>query len=101
MKIFITNLPPWIKATDIRKWFSSFGCVRAARASIATDAKQSSGFAFLEMHDIEQGCHAIAGLDGSLVDGQEIRVKLAGSQRPFRRSGKRPRMTLVHGKISQ
>jgi RNA recognition motif-containing protein len=101
MKIFIANLPPLVKATDIRKWFSSFGPVRAARTITAKDTDQSWGFAFLEMPDIEQGCRAIAGLDGALVGGQKIVVKLAGNQRPFRRGGKRPRMTLVYGKTDQ
>jgi RNA recognition motif-containing protein len=101
MKIFIANLPPWVKLTDIRKWFSSFGRVQSARAITAKDSDQSWGFAFLEMPDIEQGCRTITGLDGTLLGGQKIAVKLAGNQRPFRRSGKRPRMTLIYGKTDQ
>jgi cold-inducible RNA-binding protein len=72
--IFVGNLHSGTTPEAIRSLFRPLGTVRTFK--LMTDRKTglSRGFAFVEMTEVEAG-HAIAALDGRIVDGQTIQVR--------------------------
>lgn len=72
--IFVGNLNSNTTPEAIISLFRPLGTVRKFKLMTDSDTGLSRGFAFVEMTDVEAG-HAIAALDGSLVDGQTIKVR--------------------------
>lgn len=72
--IFVGNLNSCTKSETVRSLFQPLGTVRAFKLMTDRDTGLSRGFAFVEMTELEAG-HAIAALDGRIVDGQTIQVR--------------------------
>jgi RNA recognition motif-containing protein len=72
--IFIGNLNSGTTSEAIRSLFKPLGTVRRFKLMTDKDTGLSRGFAFVEMTEVEAG-HAIAALNGILVDGQTIKVR--------------------------
>jgi len=72
--IFVGNLNSGTTPEAIRSLFRPLGTVRKFKLMTDRSTGQSRGFAFVEMTEVEAG-HAIAALDGRIVDGQTIEVR--------------------------
>lgn len=75
--IFVGNLPFSTNSNDLETLFSSYGEVSRAQVISDRDTGRSRGFGFVEMDDDAQAQAAIEGLDGTDVDGRQIRVNVA------------------------
>jgi RNA recognition motif-containing protein len=75
--IFVAKLDFGITSEQVKQAFEDYGTV--LKATVATDREtgKSRGFAFVEMAEKEEALNAIAGLDGSLMNGRPIAVKEA------------------------
>jgi RNA recognition motif-containing protein len=89
MNIYVSNLSFNIKDEDLKGFFSEYGDVSSAKVIMDKMTNQSRGFGFVEMSDNEASKKAIAGLDGSTVDGRAIKVMEARPKddKPPRRDG--------------
>lgn len=72
--IFVGNLSSGTTPEAIRSLFRPLGTVRKLKLMTDRDTGLSRGFAFVEMTEGEAD-HAIAALDGRIVDGQTINVR--------------------------
>jgi len=72
--IFVGNLDSSTTPEAIRSLFEPLGTVRKFKLMTDRDTGLSRGFAFVEMTEVEAD-HAIAALDGRIVDGQAIQVR--------------------------
>lgn len=77
MNIYVGNLPYSVDEEVLKKAFSGFGDVE--KASVITDkySGRSKGFGFVEMSDDSAAEEAIKALDGSEMDGRNIKVNQA------------------------
>lgn len=89
--IFVGDLDCNTTPEAIVSLFKPLGTVRKFKLMTDTATGLSRGFAFVEMTDVEAG-HAIAALDGSIVDGRTIKVREGRPKLhrgPFSERGKR------------
>ena len=77
--IFVGNLNSGTTPEAIRSLFEPHGTVRRFKLMTDRDTGLSRGFAFVEMVEVEAG-PAIAALDGTIVDGQTLKVREGRSQ---------------------
>ena len=86
MNIYVGNLPYGINEDELRQTFAGFGEVE--KASVITDkySGRSKGFGFVEMPDQSAAEEAIKALDGSDLQGRNIKVNQARpkTERPSR-----------------
>lgn len=84
--IFIANLDWEITSEDLFATFSSFGKVHLAHVVYDSKTRQSRGFGYVEMEDVEQALAAIDALNGLEINERKIDVKIASpkSNRPKR-----------------
>ncbi len=75
--IFIGNLAVNTTELTLRNAFEAFGRVLTVRVVIDRDSGVPRGFAFVEMSSDAEGQAAIAGLNGSTIDGQVVNVNEA------------------------
>jgi len=75
MRIFVANLPYYIKDSGLVELFGLFGVVLSAK--IITQNGRSKGFGFLEMEDEERAQLAIRELNGSQIADRSIIVRPA------------------------
>ena len=75
--IFVAKLDFGITSEQVKQAFEDYGTV--LKATVATDREtgKSRVFACVEMAEKEEALNAIAGLDGSLMNGRPIAVKEA------------------------
>ena len=76
-KIYVGNLNYSTRDESLQELFAQYGEVLSA--SIITDrySGQSKGFGFIEMENEDAAVAAISALDGSSLDGRELRVNEA------------------------
>jgi RNA recognition motif-containing protein len=74
MNIYISNLNFNIQDDDLRGFFTEYGEVSSAKIITDKATNRSRGFGFVEMSNDEASKKAIAGLDGTAVDGRTIKV---------------------------
>ena len=88
LKLFVGNLPPETRESDIRSLFAEYGTVRSVDLAQDIFTGRSKGFCFVEMEGHEARA-AVAALDGKPIAGVEgfLRVRL-DKPRP-RRHGRR------------
>ena len=77
MNIYVGNLSYSTSEVELRELFGQFGAVVNANIIMDRDTGQSKGFGFVEMGNGEEGELAIRELDGSEVDGRNIKVNEA------------------------
>jgi len=87
LNIYVGNLPYSVNEDDLRNLFSEFGEVSNAHVISDRDTGRSKGFGFVEMENSEDGQKAIEALDGSDLQGRNVRVNEAKPRedRPRRR----------------
>jgi RNA recognition motif-containing protein len=89
MNIFVGNLAFTASEEDLRALFEPYGAVD--RVNLITDREtgRSRGFGFVEMADRHAAQAAIAGLNGTELQGRALTVNEAKPREPRRES--RPR----------
>lgn len=89
-RMYVGNLSPSTKESDVTKLFEDFGTVRGVKLVNDVFSGKCRGFGFVEMEGHEARA-AIAGLDGSLIDGRPLKVRLEDDQIKSKGGKKRKR----------
>jgi RNA recognition motif-containing protein len=77
MNIYVGNLSYSVTSDELRKAFEQFGEVSSANVVTDKFTGQSKGFGFVEMPNKASGEAAIKQLDGTDLNGRNIRVNEA------------------------
>ena len=75
--IFVGNLDFNTSEEELRKVFEAYGQVDRVTILTDRDTGRSRGFGFVEMANAEEGDKAIAGINGTQVDGRTLNVNEA------------------------
>jgi RNA recognition motif-containing protein len=75
--IYVGNLDFRTTEEELRKIFGGYGQVDRAEIVLDRDSGQPRGFAFVEMTNDVEGEKAIAGLNGTLIEGSPLKVSEA------------------------
>ncbi len=81
MKLFVGNLSWNTNDGSLMETFARFGDVTEAKVISDRDTGRSRGFGFVTFPDDEAARAAMSELDGSELDGREIRVNEAEDKR--------------------
>lgn len=76
-KLYIGNLAFSATEDSVHKLFSEQGTVVSCQLITDRDTGRSKGFGFVEMSSAEESQNAISALDGSEVDGRQLKVNEA------------------------
>ena len=76
-KIYVGNLPFSSTEADLKDVFGRFGGVESVAVITDRETGRPRGFAFVEMEDESAASEAIRSLDGTDLDGRNIRVNEA------------------------
>jgi RNA recognition motif-containing protein len=75
--IYVGNLAFSTDSAALRKLFAEHGEVTSAQVIEDRDTGRSRGFGFVEMSSGDEAQKAISAIDGSTVDGRQLKVNLA------------------------
>jgi len=81
-KLYVGNLPYSANQQSLQDVFSQYGTVDSVNVITDRDTGQSKGFAFVEMSSDGEAQKAIRDLNGSSIDGREIKVNEAKPKAP-------------------
>jgi RNA recognition motif-containing protein len=76
-KLYVGGLPYTVKDPELSAMFTPYGTVESARVITDRTTGQSRGFGFVEMSNAEEAKSAIAGLDGTELEGRKLIVNVA------------------------
>ena len=79
--IYVGNLPWSATEEQVRNLFSSYGTVNSVNLVSDRETGRARGFGFVEMADAD-AASAIQALDGSSMDGRNLRVNEAQPKAP-------------------
>lgn len=88
-KIYVGNLSWNTEEHDLNNLFAQYGEVISTRIIIDRNTNRSKGFGFIEMADDSAAEAAISALNGSEVDGRNIRVNEAEERNNDRGNNRR------------
>ena len=77
MNIFVGNLPFTTTESDLRDLFADYGVIESAAIINDRDSGRSRGFGFVELSADARATDAIRDLDGTSIDGRNIKVNEA------------------------
>jgi RNA recognition motif-containing protein len=80
-KIYIGNLPFSSTEADLQDLFGRHGAVESVAVITDRETGRPRGFAFVEMENASDAADAIRALDGSDLDGRNIKVNEAQDKR--------------------
>lgn len=86
-KLYVGNLPYSVTQQMLQDMFSSCGTVDSVNLITDRDTGQSKGFAFVEMSSDSEAQKAMQELNGSNLDGREIKVNEAKPKPPRDKRG--------------
>ena len=86
MNIYVGNLPYSTGDKELEDIFKVYGQVKSAKVISDRETGRSKGFGFIEMDGDEEGMKAIEELEGSEVDGRNLRVNEAKPKKEFTRN---------------
>jgi len=75
--IYVGNLAFSTDSAALRTIFAEHGEVTSAQVVEDRDTQRSRGFGFVEMASADDAQKAISAVDGSSVDGRQLKVNLA------------------------
>lgn len=75
--IFVGNLPFSTSSSELEELFGRHGTVSRAQVITDRDTGRSRGFGFVEMDSDDEAQQAIEALDGTDMDGRQIKVNVA------------------------
>jgi len=81
-KLYVGNLPYSANQQILQEKFSRCGTVDSVNVITDRDTGQSKGFAFVEMSSDSEAQKAIQELNGTSLDGREIKVNEAKPKAP-------------------
>lgn len=73
-KIYVGNLSYDTSDAGLVDAFSAYGKVMSAKTIVDRDSGRSKGFAFVEMGSEDEARAAISALNGTSLDGRQIKV---------------------------
>jgi RNA recognition motif-containing protein len=76
-KLYVGNLSYNTTEDSLRNYFASYGNVTSAKIIFDRETGNSKGFGFVEMGTDEEASAAIAGTNGTELEGRQIRVNEA------------------------
>jgi len=82
-KLYVGSLSYDTTDDQLREAFAKFGTVESAKVIRDRDSDSSKGFGFVEMASNSEAEKAMQGLNGTMLDGKQIRVDHA-QERPER-----------------
>jgi RNA recognition motif-containing protein len=87
MNIYVGNLSYTTTDDELKEAFERFGEVESARVIMDRVTNRSRGFGFVEMPNASEGQAAISAMDGTEVQGRQLKVnearpKSGGSRGP-------------------
>ncbi len=88
-KIYVGNLSWNTTETDLAGAFAQYGEVTSTRIITDRDTNRSKGFGFIEMAEESAADAAISSLNGTDLDGRNIRVNEAESREGGRGNSRR------------
>jgi len=77
VKLFVGGLSFSTSSERLREAFAGFGEVQSATVVMDRDTGRSRGFGFVEMATGEDANAAVSRLNGSELDGRQIKVEVA------------------------
>ena len=77
VKLFVGGLSFSTSPERLKQAFAGFGTVESVTVATDRDSGRSRGFGFVEMATQDEANAAIARLNGSDLDGRQIRVELS------------------------
>ena len=90
-RIYVGNLSFSSTEDSIRSVFEPHGAVESVNVVTDRDTGRSRGFAFVEMPNDAEATKAISALDGSDLDGRDLKVNEARPREDNRGGGRRAR----------
>ena len=75
--IYVGNLAFSTDSAALRRIFAEHGEVTSAQVVEDRDTQRSRGFGFVEMASADSAQKAISAIDGSTVDGRQLKVNIA------------------------
>ena len=88
-KLYVGNLPYSATDASVRTAFSAHGTVETVNLITDRDTGQSKGFGFVEMSSDSEAQAAIQALNGTSLDGRQIKVSEAKPKAPGGGGGRR------------
>ncbi len=86
-KLYVGNLPYSVTQQTLEETFGQCGTVDSVNVITDRDTGQSKGFGFIEMSSDSEAQKAIQELNGTSIDGREIKVNEAKPKAPRRDRG--------------
>jgi len=87
MKLFVGNLSWGVDDDMLNEAFGAYGAVDSATVVADRQTGRSRGFGFVEMGDSDEARAAIEALNGTELDGRELRIDEARSRDDGPREG--------------
>jgi len=82
MNIYVGNLNYSVKEEELNELFSEFGEVVSVKLIKDRETGRAKGFAFVEMANDDEATKAIENLDGSDLEGRNMKVNQAKPREP-------------------
>lgn len=76
-KLFVGGLSFSTSSERLREAFAGVGSVESATVVMDRDTGRSRGFGFVEMASTEEANDAVSRLNGTELDGRQIKVEIA------------------------
>ena len=86
-KLYVGNLPYSVTQQALEETFGQCGTVDSVNVITDRDTGQSKGFGFIEMSNDSEAQKAIQELNGTSIDGREIKVNEAKPKAPRKDRG--------------
>jgi transformer-2 protein len=81
--LYISNLSYKTEEQDLHDRFSDFGKIKNCKVIKDPYTKQSRGFGFVTFESSEDAARAQSKLDGTSLDGRELRIEVAKRSRAY------------------
>jgi RNA recognition motif-containing protein len=101
IKLFVVGFPKEMDEPALQTFFSDFGDVAAVKIITDQQTGQSKGYAFVDFLDEAGAKLAIKELDGELLDGRTLNVRIADKQARPRTNTERPVADREYQKVRQ
>lgn len=86
-KLYVGGLPYSVTDDQLRDLFTPYGTVESARVVTDKYTDRSRGFAFVEMSSQAEAEKAIAGLNGTSLEGRTLTVNMSKPREDRPRGG--------------
>ena len=87
MNIYVSNLGFGVQAEGLKEIFLPYGAVSTVNIIMDKATGRSRGFGFVDMPDTDAAEKAMAGLEGSMLEGRPVKLKEAKPRAPQTSTG--------------